>query len=252
MPVAGGASHLALLTFVVRAEPERHLHGRVTASARNGWLASEPPGFLANRDATYPGRARLFLRLKGDQLSSRKCPMSQLCWSERKWTRLGAPLPTWSSSPCPGPLRGLHQVGGQWDDRPLRDVPHKAGSHGPQASRGDLVNPEWAEPCAHLACPGPEEGWSVCPVGRHSGRTALCPPNRTAGLQKTPAKRATCPGLHGASSSPLDQAVSHPACCRLCGLEALWAHPMGNTKTGWRPPVWLQGGGHQAWVGSIL
>ena len=64
MPVAGGASHLALLTFVVRAEPERHLHGRVTASARNGWLASEPPGLLANRDATYPGQARLFLQLK--------------------------------------------------------------------------------------------------------------------------------------------------------------------------------------------
>lgn len=86
--MAGGASHPALLTFVVRAEPERHLHGRVTASAGNRWLASEPLGLLANRDVAYPGWARLLLWLKGDQLSSRNCLMSRLCWSEREWTRL--------------------------------------------------------------------------------------------------------------------------------------------------------------------
>lgn len=81
--------------------------------------------------------------------------------------------------------------------------------------------------------------------------SAFGPPNRTAGLQKIPAKRAMCPGLHGASFGPLDQAASCPACCWLCGLEALQAHPTGNAKTGWRPPG-LAARGHQAWVGSVL
>ena len=142
-----------------------------------------------------------------------------------------------------GPSEACTEWGGQWDDCPLRDVPHKAGSHRPQASRGDLVDPEWAEPCGHPACPGPEEGWSVCPAGRHSGRTALCPPNRTAGLQNTPAKRATCPGLHGASSSPLDQAASHPACCRLC-RPTPWATPKPDGG------VWLQRAIRRGWAAS--
>ena len=33
-------------------------------------------------------------------------------------------------------------------------------------------------------------------------------------------------------------------------LQALQAHPMGNTKTGWRPPVWLQRAIRRGWAAS--
>lgn len=243
--MADGASHPALLTFVVRAEPEEfYLHGHVTASAGNRWLASEPLGLQQVGTQHTQGVGTPVPLAQGDQLSSRNCLMClRLCWSERGSTRL-CPVTHVELVPSAWAPQRLAPSGGtSGTTAPLRDVPHKAGSHGPQATRGDLADPV-EQNHAPTACPGPAEGWHVCPAGRHSGWTALCPPNRTAGLWGDSCKRAVWPlGFELWPPGPSGQSSSL--------LKALREPPTGNTKTRWKPPS-LAAGSRQAWVGSIL
>lgn len=95
-------------------------------------------------------------------------------------------------------------------------------------------------------------GVSVQRAG-NSGQAALCtrPTQQNSGAPEDSCRESHASWASRGQFGPLDQAASRPACCWLCGLEALQAHPTGNAKTGWRPPS-LAAGGHQVWVGSIL
>lgn len=246
MPVAGGASHPALLTFVVRAEPERHLHGRITASARNEWLASEPLGLLANREATYPGWAHLFLWLKGNQLSSRKCPMSHLCWSECKWTHLSAPLPMWSSSPLPGaPQRlvpsgvasGTTALSGMYPTRQDPTGHRQAGVTWLTLSGQNHVP---TQPVQDLK----RDGVSVQRAGIVDGQLSVHPIEQQGSRTLLP-REPHALGFTGPAPAPwTKQPVIQPA-------AGSAGPPHGQHQNRMEAPS-LAAEGHQAWVGSVL
>ena len=255
MPVAGRASHPALLTFVVRAEPERHLHGRVTASVINGWLASEPPGLPANRDVTHPGQGTpIPLAQRGPAVVQKVPDVSALLVRARMdppqclVTHVEFIPSAWGPSEAcaKSGASGRTALSGMY---PTRRDPTGHRQAGVTWSTLSGQNCAPTQPVQNLR----RHGVSVQRAG-NSGQAALC---TQPTQQKSEAPEDSCRESHASRASrgqfrapgPSSQSVVQPAAgsvgWRLC-RPTPWAMP----RLDGGPPVWLQGAIRCGWAAS--
>ena len=253
--MAGGASHPALLTFVVRAEPERHLHGRVTASAINGWLASEPPGLPANRDVTHPGQGTpIPLAQRGPAVVQKVPDVSALLVRARMdppqclVTHVEFIPSAWGPSEAcaKSGASGRTALSGMY---PTRRDPTGHRQAGVTWSTLSGQNCAPTQPVQNLR----RHGVSVQRAG-NSGQAALC---TQPTQQKSGAPEDSCRESHASRASrgqfrapgPSSQSVVQPAAGSV-GWRLCRPTPRAMPRLDGGPPVWLQGAIRCGWAAS--